>query len=142
MQLDIDCAAKHQLFTRSDREGNQILLLKLEVFFERALKALSKEIPSCYLPSIDEEIPECRSVSNLRRMNKLHDRACNDNTDIYFLNIYHVLLLALQKIGITRNLDNASIDLKDPLVYRVNSSQLDQSNNRPYPLISELSHVY
>jgi len=55
-------------------------------------------------------------------------RVCNDEKDICFLNVCHVLLLALQKIGITRNLDNAPIDLKDSLVYR-----LDQPLNRNRP---------
>ncbi|CAF4008628.1 unnamed protein product, partial [Adineta steineri] len=47
---------------------------------------------------------------------------------ICFLNVCHLLLLALQKIGITRTLDNAPIDLKDSLVYR-----LDQPINRTGP---------
>ena len=55
LEIAIDWAAKHQCFTRMDREGNRILVLKPEIFFERALKALFKDIPSCYLPSMDDE---------------------------------------------------------------------------------------
>lgn len=55
LEIAIDWAAKHQCFTRTDREGKKILVLKPEIFFERALKALFKDIPSSYLPSIDQD---------------------------------------------------------------------------------------
>ena len=48
LKIAVDCAAKHQCFTRSDGEGNEILVLKPEVFFERALKALFKDIPRAF----------------------------------------------------------------------------------------------
>jgi hypothetical protein len=38
-----------------DREGNEILVLKPEIFFERALKVLFKDVPACYLPSFDDD---------------------------------------------------------------------------------------
>jgi hypothetical protein len=38
-----------------DREGNKILFLKTEIFFERALKALYEDVPACYLPSFDDD---------------------------------------------------------------------------------------
>jgi hypothetical protein len=55
LEIAIDWAAKHQCFTRMDREGNKILVLKPEIFFERALKALFKDVPACYLPSFDDD---------------------------------------------------------------------------------------
>jgi hypothetical protein len=48
----------------------------------------------------------------------------DDEKDIYFLNNCHARVLALQKLPITRNLDLPSIDLKDSLVYRLNSNML------------------
>ncbi|CAF0897911.1 unnamed protein product [Rotaria sordida] len=190
LEIAIDWAAKHQCFTRMDREGNKILVLKPEMFFERALKALFKDVPTCYLPSFDDdndndndqhednhmkiingsiEDDTISSSSNdeysikvtNKQLNKdlfltyeqwtnyMIDkwdfqaiaynfqkliRVCNDEKDICFLNVCHVLLLALQKIGITRNLDNAPIDLKDSLVYR-----LDQplNRNRPSSVLNE-----
>jgi len=47
-------------------------------------------------------------------------RICNEQKDLVFLNVCHVLLLALQKIGLTLNLDNKPIDLKDSLAERLN----------------------
>ena len=71
-------------------------------------------------------------------------RVCNDEKDIYFLNICHVLLLALQKIGITRTLDNKSIDLKDSLVYRVRSTRFSHRIRSSFSSwinrINELKH--
>ena len=55
LEIAIDWAAKHNCFTRMDREGNKILVLKPEIFFERALKALFKDVPACYLPSLDDD---------------------------------------------------------------------------------------
>jgi hypothetical protein len=55
LEIAIDWAVKHQCFTRTDREGNKILVLKPEIFFERALKALFKDVPACYLPSFDND---------------------------------------------------------------------------------------
>lgn len=55
LEIAIDWAAKHNCFTRIDREGNKILVLKPEIFFERALKALFKDVPACYLPSLDDD---------------------------------------------------------------------------------------
>lgn len=55
LEIAIDWAAKHQCFTRMDREGHKILVLKPEIFFERALKALFKDVPACYLPSFDDD---------------------------------------------------------------------------------------
>ncbi|CAF1450391.1 unnamed protein product [Adineta ricciae] len=179
LEIALDWAAKHQCFTRTDREGNKILVLKPEIFFERALKALFKDVPACYLPAFDDDdddndhrpgkhvngsmddettvssSDDDERIDRERRLNadvfltyeqwtnymidkwdfqaiaynfqKLI-RVCNDEKDICFLNVCHVLLLALQKIGITRNLDNASVDLKDSLVYR-----LDQQPNRTRP---------
>ncbi|CAF1239013.1 unnamed protein product [Adineta steineri] len=180
LEIAIDWAAKHQCFTRTDREGNKILVLKPEIFFERALKALFKDVPACYLPSFDDDADDddennkiingsngddtVTSTSDddehsIKVTNKKLNadlfltyeqwtnymidkwdfqaiaynfqkliRVCNDEKDICFLNVCHLLLLALQKIGITRTLDNAPIDLKDSLVYR-----LDQPINRTGP---------
>lgn len=173
LEIAIDWAFKHQCFTRTDRDGNLILMFKPEVFLERSLRALFKDVPSCYLPSIDDDQQysddENDSSSSEGDRNETDDmtydqwvdfmidrvksmfirqeknqskrnicfssfqwdfqsishyfqvliRACNDEKNIFFQNVCHVLLLALQKIGVTRNLDNSTIDLKESLVYRV-----------------------
>lgn len=64
LEIALDWAAKHQCFTRTDREGNKILVLKPEMFFERALKALFKDVPACYLPSFDEEDDNPIKIAN------------------------------------------------------------------------------
>jgi hypothetical protein len=55
LEIALDWAAKHQCFTRNDREGNKILVLKPESFFERALKGLFKDVPTSFLPSMDDD---------------------------------------------------------------------------------------
>ena len=70
LEIAIDWAAKHNCFTRTDREGNKILVLKPEIFFERALKALFKDVPACYLPSFDDE----------HRLNKTMNGSMEDET--------------------------------------------------------------
>ncbi len=49
-----------------DREGNKILFLKTEIFFERALKALYKDVPVCYLPSFDDDDADQYSNKQLK----------------------------------------------------------------------------
>jgi hypothetical protein len=63
LEIAIDWAAKHQCFTRLDREGNKILVLKPEIFFERALKALFKDVPACYLPSFDDDNHQIKIIN-------------------------------------------------------------------------------
>ena len=94
LEIAVDCAATHQCFTRSDGEDNKILVLKPEVFFERALKVLFKDIPRAIcrrwrtgqwkrhdqhvfgrrtIQRKDQGTFECRSLSHLRRRDELHD---------------------------------------------------------------------
>jgi hypothetical protein len=54
------------------------------------------------------------------KMNSCFD----DEKDIYFLNNCQARVLALEKLPITRNLDLPLSDLKDSLVYRLNSNML------------------
>ena len=68
LEIAIDWAAKHQCFTRTDRDGNRILVLKPEIFFERALKALFKDVPASYLPSIDENDDDDDTAEDLTKL--------------------------------------------------------------------------
>ena len=79
LEIAIDWAAKHQCFTRTDREGNRILVLKPEMFFERALKALFKDVPSCYMPSIDADDDEVRKKVNQETMDNETSTSISDD---------------------------------------------------------------
>jgi hypothetical protein len=88
LEIAIDWAAKHQCFTRIDREGNKILVLKPEIFFERALKALFKDVPSCYLPSFDDDDHPIKIINGSLEDDTISSSASasDDNNDDEYLN--------------------------------------------------------
>ncbi|CAF1679793.1 unnamed protein product, partial [Didymodactylos carnosus] len=64
LEIAIDWAAKHQCFTKTDRNGNRTLLIRPEVFFERALRAMCADIPPSMLPSLEDEEPITNNATN------------------------------------------------------------------------------